>query len=312
MNEDVLCDSRCVAVIVNYNGADVLPRCIDSLLSLEVAGLAVLVVDNGSVDQPRSYVPVRSDVRLLELPSNTGFAGGASRGVCEALGDPSVTAVAVLNSDLVFDKSFVGLVEAVSHGQWSPGLYSPLLRDADGSVQNAGQCWSPSTGRVTTRLTVRDPVNYDGVVPLDVNEFLCGAVIVAQSEVLRRINFDAELFLLSEDLDLCMRAHSLGLPVCIAADASVVHISGATFRKIGGLYSYYSWRNSLLMSARYASSLQFACRLCLFSPQLVHFLLALLRRREFDSLIPALRGAVQGFRRGVWQRLRPELSKQRM
>ena len=64
-------------VIVNWNGAHLLPACLDGLARQSDKRFHIWVVDNasadGSVELLRSHYP---DVRVLEAPRNLGFAGG--------------------------------------------------------------------------------------------------------------------------------------------------------------------------------------------------------------------------------------------
>jgi GT2 family glycosyltransferase len=299
---------RMTAVIVNFNGASILPACLDSLLALDLRDLRLLVVDNASSDNPRSYVPKRATVELLQLPGNMGFAGAARAGVEEALRDSESAAIAILNNDLIFDKSWETLCRNVWDGRCPEGLYGPVLVNPDGSIQNMGHLWSPRTGNVTTRLSVTEAERKKEVLWLTEHEFVTGAAIVGNASVFRKINFDADLVLLCEDLDLCMQAHAAGIPVGIATYCHVMHERGATFRKYSGIYSYYRWRNGLLMSARYGSTGEFCCYLAWWPFQLVHHLLALAKHNDFHSLIPLLRGAASGLMRALSHRWRSPMS----
>lgn len=285
-----------MAVIVNYNGADILPACVESLVALNIPGLTVLVVDNASTDDVRSYLPTHKSVELLQLPENTGFAGGARAGVDYALRDPEVAAIAVLNNDLGFDHGIEELLVGVSQNRWSPGLYAPALVNQDGSIQNMGQVWSRWTGIVTTCRSPTGTPDEDGVCWIGRNQFLCGAAIVGSPSVFRRVNFDPQLFLLCEDLDLCMQAHAAGIPMGVAVNCKVVHGGGVTFRKNAGVSAYYHWRNGPLMTARYGSIAEFWVRLAVLPVQLIHHVLAALHNRDFPSLFACLRGARIGTR----------------
>ncbi len=299
---------KMTAVIVNFNGASILPACVHSLLALNLRDLRLLVVDNASSDDLRSYLPVHESVELLQLASNTGFAGAARAGVEHALRDSDVAAIAVLNNDLIFDKSWESLCRTVWDGRCPDGLYGPVLLNPDGSTQNMGHFWSRKTGIVTTRLSATGTQSEDGLLWLTQDEFLTGAAIVGSASVFRKINFDAELILLSEDLDLCMQAHAAGIPVGVATYCMVVHERGATFRDNAGVYAYYHWRNGPLMSARYGSTAEFCLRLAWLPFQLVHHLLALAKHKDFDSIIPLLRGAGSGVRRALAHRWRQPVS----
>src|SRR4030095_17231079 len=70
-------------IVVNWNGLAYLPECLDSLDAQTEPSLEILVVENGStdgsVDFLRNQPPGR--LRLVESPSNLGFAGGNNLGI---------------------------------------------------------------------------------------------------------------------------------------------------------------------------------------------------------------------------------------
>ncbi len=69
-----------LAVCVNWNGREVLPQTLDSLLRSSYGGLEILVVDNASGDGSVSSLP--DEVKLVRLESNRGY-GGAINAVLE-------------------------------------------------------------------------------------------------------------------------------------------------------------------------------------------------------------------------------------
>ena len=77
-------------IVLNRNGAQILPRCIDFLLTQTYPRFEILVVDNGSTDTSREVVhsfAASGKVRLLESKSNLGVAGGRNFGMREAKGE---------------------------------------------------------------------------------------------------------------------------------------------------------------------------------------------------------------------------------
>ena len=74
------------AVVVNWNGRDVLEPCLRTLVKSSYPNLRVTVVDNasddGSVAMVRELFP---SVRVSEQATNLGFAAGVNEGLREAL-----------------------------------------------------------------------------------------------------------------------------------------------------------------------------------------------------------------------------------
>jgi GT2 family glycosyltransferase len=87
-------------VVVNYNGAHLLPPCLHALRRQDTPPgfFTTVVVDNASVDGSRELLARDfPEVRVIASPTNTGFAGGNNL----ALREVTTPYVALLNNDAV-------------------------------------------------------------------------------------------------------------------------------------------------------------------------------------------------------------------
>src|SRR5436190_1929322 len=92
-------------LVVNWNGATLLPVCLDSLYQ-HATGCEIIVVDNASTDDSLDILKKRSWVKLVRAPKNLGFAGGNNLGLEESCGNY----VLLLNNDT---KVTPGLLESL-------------------------------------------------------------------------------------------------------------------------------------------------------------------------------------------------------
>ncbi|HEX8002221.1 MAG TPA: glycosyltransferase family 2 protein [Mycobacteriales bacterium] len=96
--------TRATVVVVNWNGAHLLPPCLDALRRQDVSDFEVVVVDNasadGSVELLRRDYP---EVRVVETGANLGFAGG-NNAALRALATPYAV---LLNNDAVPEPSWL-------------------------------------------------------------------------------------------------------------------------------------------------------------------------------------------------------------
>ena len=93
------------AIVLNWNGKDVIQACIESLLSQTYANKEIILVDNGSQDGSLEMIRARyaNLVRLIENGSNLGFAGGCNVGIRAAQGE----FIALVNSDSVLSVNWM-------------------------------------------------------------------------------------------------------------------------------------------------------------------------------------------------------------
>lgn len=104
-------------VVVTWNAADLLARCLAALESqtLDRAAYEMVVIDNASVDGTGELLARDfPDVRVLALDRNTGFAGGCSA----ALHNVDTPWVVLVNNDAVVEPDFLESLLAETH---SPG-----------------------------------------------------------------------------------------------------------------------------------------------------------------------------------------------
>lgn len=91
-------------VILNWNGHDVLAKCLDSVMRTDYHNLEIVVVDNASTD--RSQAMVRDQypsIRLVENRENLGYVGGNNVGIGSTRSDY----VVLLNNDTTVDRSWI-------------------------------------------------------------------------------------------------------------------------------------------------------------------------------------------------------------
>jgi GT2 family glycosyltransferase len=218
------------AVVVSYNSRQDMPSCLEGLLG-ERSLASVIVVDNGSGDGSADVARECGDRRVdtLELPTNTGFAGGCNRGLAAL---PTETPyVAFMNPDVVVEADCLYRCAEVLETRPDVAGVAPLLMRRDGrTVDSVGQVLRPYT------LEVRDR-GYGELLTEDLRRptqvlAACGALAVYRRSALagvadRHGPWPEHYFCFWEDLELGWRLTNRGWNVVTAPDAVAVHGRGA-------------------------------------------------------------------------------------
>jgi len=234
------------AIIVNWNGKDLLAECLATLRLQTRPVDEVLVIDNGSSDGSQAMLRASyPDVALIELGQNKGFSIANNVGIRRANGDY----IALLNNDLLLDREWTARMVAALDADPSLGSCAcKMLRYDERTVIDAAGINLRVNGTGRNRgLHERDGEPY--AHPARVFGACAGAAMY-RAALFRDIGeFDEDLFIYFEDVDLAFRAQLAGYDCLYVPDAVVYHHHGASGARFSKSY-YYVARNSLLVAIK--------------------------------------------------------------
>ena len=212
-------------VIPNWNGARLLPTCLDATLAQMPGDLEVIVADDGSTDESVEIVAERfPGVQLVRLPTNRGFTIAANAGI-EASGGEFV---ALLNNDAEMEpRCLEELVRAI-RGDSRLGMCAPKMvyYDEPKTINSAGHACNPDGVVVDIGRGQPDGPWFDQ--PREVLGACAGAALYRR-EMLEEIGlFDESLVMSFEDADLNWRAQWAGWRCRYVPTAVVKHREGSS------------------------------------------------------------------------------------
>jgi GT2 family glycosyltransferase len=194
---------RVSVIVVNYNGADALERCLRALASgSDPATTEIIVVDNASSDDSAAiaerFAAEHDSVRLLRSPTNRGYAGGVNFALPEARG----VYVAVLNMDVVVADGWLEPLTSFLDANPAAGAVSPLivLESDPQRINAAGQ--NVHVTALGFNRWLEKPRERAGADPFKVSGLHGGAFLI-RADLLRSIGgWDESGFLYHEDVEL--------------------------------------------------------------------------------------------------------------
>lgn len=220
-------------IIVNWNSAALLRRCLQSVFSSSSGrDVEVLVVDNASYDGSAEMVfrefPL---VTFIQSEQNLGFAGGNNLAFQRSRG----RYVLFLNPDTEIVGDALWTMLAVLKTRQDAGVVGPKLVDPDLTVQiNCMRAFPTILNQLFDSSLTRRTLgrfNFAGVRPVIEErsqpvgvEMLPGACIMLRREVFEKAGrFNEKYFMYAEDVELNYRARTAGMTNYYVASAAVIH-----------------------------------------------------------------------------------------
>lgn len=246
---------RIRAVVVSWNSAGVLPRCLDHLRATEGDDeLELVVVDNGSTDGTTdAWARRQPGVRLIEAGTNRGFGAGVNLALRDL---DDLDAVALVNPDAFVDPGWLTpLAEALAADAGLGAACPKILFDAPDAagrpvINNVGNILGPTWELHDRGYREVDRGQHDQ--PAEIWGW-CGAAVLLRKGYLDDVGrFDERLFLYAEDADLSWRGRHRGWRYRYVP-TSVVHHGHRT--SSGGtrtpVLDYLNRRNRLVVVTRH-------------------------------------------------------------
>lgn len=237
-------------VVVNFQGLLHLPACLTALAeqSLPRHRYEVVVVENASTDGSARLIRDRFPwCRLVESPTNLGFAAGTNLGVKLARG----RWVALLNNDTIADPFW--LEELLQHLRGpTDAAVSKLVFAHDPTRLNSAGLTLLRDGRGADRgFEHPDAGQYERTEPVFAG---CGAALLLPRPADGTDLLDPRYFLYYEDLELGWRRRHAGHATTYAPRSLVRHAVGASAGETSSLFRFCVERNRALTSLRHGDA----------------------------------------------------------
>jgi len=227
-------------IVVNWNGAPHLRRCLAALRAQRFRDIEVIVVDNASSDGSDAIVAREfPEFLLLRQAANLGFAAANNIGARAARGEW----LALLNNDAFPEPEWLAqLAQATRDYPDCGGFASCQLSDADpsrldgagDSYHNIGLAWRAGRGQ---------PFGPPWDAPRPVFAPCAAAALYRRASFLEAGGFDEAFFCYFEDVDLAFRLGLTGQRFMYIPQARVRHIGSASHGQASDFARYHGHRN---------------------------------------------------------------------
>lgn len=233
--------AKVTIIIVNFNGGEMICRCLAALERQHFREFVTIVADNNSTDGSVSLIHQQHpSVMVLPVGANLGFAGGVNHALERVeLGQW----VALLNPDAFPHEDW--LASLISSGQRHPqhaAFGSRMFSDPNQEhLDGIGDAYHVSGLPWRNGHGCTDSPRYD----LEREIFApCAAAALYRTDALQVVGFlDEEFFLYVEDVDLGFRLQLAGYRALYVPTARVQHLGSAFVGKRSESQIYHGHRN---------------------------------------------------------------------
>jgi len=229
-------------IVVNWNGRDLLARCLQCVEStIKQATYEVIVVDNASTDGSQDMVKREfPQVKLIENTSNVGFARANNQAMAMAQG----RYVLLLNSDAFVKEGTVDTMVAFMDTHPEAGMAGCKLLYEDGRLQPSCSSFPTLATEffMATRLDKLFPKsplfgrylmtywNFDSLREVD---SIMGAFMMVRASAIEQVGMmDERYFMYSEEADWCFQFKKAGWKIYFVPNTEAVHLWWGSGRKL--------------------------------------------------------------------------------
>ena len=283
-------------IIVSWNSAEHLPRCLESLLRQTFQRFEIILIDNGSVDRGTDGLEEKYpklDLRLERLAANVGFAASNNIGALRARGKW----LALLNTDAFPEPDWLeNLLQAAETNQEFSFFASRQVQaNAPELLDGAGDAYHISG--LGWRRYYNLPSETYGRQEEEVFSPCGAAALYLRDDFLQAGGFDEDYFSYFEDVDLGFRLRLHGKKCLYVPQAVVQHVGSASTKKKSSFSVYYGYRNMIWTFAKDMPGVLFWLYLPVHVGTILFFILYLTLRDQNSVIWRAVFDALSGMPR---------------
>jgi len=256
----IISEQDTAVVILSYNSKKWHELFLPKIVAEAHTGYDVIVVDNASTDDTRSYVQTQfPTVKTLRIPINKGF----SYGYHEALLQIQAKYYILLSADFeVTTHWFPPLLHAMQQYEglaalqpkiryWKEKEYFEYAGAAGGFIDSFGYLFC--RGRLFDTLE-KDIHQYDDDVEIS---WASGGCLMVRADLYHKVGgLDKDMYAHMEEVDLCWRLRNAGYKIGYIGGATVFHVGGSVISYGSPQKLYYNFRNSLVLLIKNESGMK--------------------------------------------------------
>jgi GT2 family glycosyltransferase len=281
-------------ITVNYNSLEATCALLKSLHNSRYEMLEVIVVDNGSNEDPTEAVKqIYPAARVIISEKNLGFSGGNNLGIRASQGD----FLLLINNDTEITPDLIGQLLNTFSKDPKIGIVCPKIKFfyQPDTIQYAGfNKFNLFTGRTST--IGGGQKDCETFSQPDYTHGAHGAAMMISRSALKQVGLLPEsYFLYYEEWDWSFTMMRCGYKIYYQGQAVIYHKQSVSTGKESILKTYYLSRNRILFMKRNTTAFQYVIFLFfLFLCVIPKFAVQYSLKMRFETLLYFMKGIING------------------
>ena len=236
-------------IILNYKRAELTSACLASLyeqFAKEFSNnhMEIILIDNASSDdsverlQETIKVKHYSNCHLIENKQNDGFSKGVNKGAEKAKGQYYL----FLNNDTVVkDKGIWDMVQYMEKHPEASILGGKLSNDDGTDQPSVGKFYTPTQATLLMLGLQRYSLIDKNPEQISEVDWVKGGLLMIRCEVFKKLHgFDENIFMYTEDMELCYRAKKKGYKIYFYPAIKVLHEETGSSNRTFAIVNIYT------------------------------------------------------------------------
>jgi hypothetical protein len=211
-------------LVLNWNGEDIIEKCLISLNRLDYKNFSIDVIDNNSTDNSIQIIKRKfPNVNLHINKKNLGYASGYNT-IFRKLKNENFSYYFILNNDTVVDRSILGCLTKNLNDFGKDNIYGPKINylNDKSKIWYAGGYFNKFLG-FTKHIGINKHekrIKYKTIQ----TKYISGCSMLISKNLINELDgFNSSFKMYYEDVDLCYRAALMNKKCFFIEDALVYH-----------------------------------------------------------------------------------------
>jgi GT2 family glycosyltransferase len=285
-------------VTLNWNGTDVTCEFLESAKKFTYKNYEIIVVDNGSVDDPTERILAGNyaNTKIVKSPVNLGSAGGNNFGMRHS--SPGYDFVFQVNNDAEVTPDLIEKCLEPFYEDSTIGVVCPKIRFHHNPtvIQYAGfNKMSMLTGKTTAVGSLEEDKGQHDVSGYTHSAHGCAMMV--KREVIEKVGMMAEkYFVYYDESDWSARIIKAGYKIYYQAKGLIFHKESMSMGKLSAIKVHFMTRNRIYYMRRHATLPQFAVFISFFGLLTVpKTVIKFVKNRQYTHLKSFIKGITWNF-----------------